>query len=350
VPGEAARAAGSGARPRLDFVDAYRGFAIVMVVGIHAAAYSDLAEHRLGPAILRFVATIGVPAFFLADGYLFALARRREPGFAALPFLRRSARRLLLPWLVFTVLYGLAQAIAERVGLAGHPILEGATPSRILLLAYGSAFSLQLYFLLSLFLVRSLAGVWCRLAIAPWQAVVAVWAGYALLQIAWLGPALSARIHTPGLDPVVHAFWGLQFYLAGMACAASDGAIRRRAPVLLAAAAVLAAGLLALGPDDSHLFQYTYLFGAFLVFLISARLTRALRGVGRHTMGIYLLHQKLFSLVSVALFASPLARFGLDVAGAFLTAWGLSVLLARFRWGRLVLGEALLAEGGAGRR
>jgi uncharacterized membrane protein YcfT len=343
VPSDPARAPASGSRPRLDFVDAFRGFAIVMVVGIHAADYSEIGDHPLGPAILRFVTTIGVPAFFLADGYLFALARRRNPAFALGPFLRRSGRRLLLPWLLFTVAYGFSQTAAERFGLASRPILTGATPERVVLLAYGSAFALQLYFLLSLFLVRSLAGLWRRLAIASAPLVFAVAGGYALLQSAWLDSFLAARIHTPGLDPVLHAFWGLQFYLAGIACAAADAAIRRRAPLLLGAAGALAAGILLLDADAFHLFQYAYLLGAFLAFQASARLTRALRGVGRHTMGIFLLHQpvlmKLFSLASAALFASQLTRFAFDVAGALLAAWGASLLLARSRWGRLILGE-----------
>jgi fucose 4-O-acetylase-like acetyltransferase len=338
-------AATSGARPRLDFVDAFRGFAILLVVGVHAASASAVADHWLGPAILQLVFTLGVPGFFLADGYLFAIARRRDPDFAFGPFLRRSARRLLLPWLLFTILYGLAQAGAEWTGLASQPILANATPSRVLWLAYGSAFAIQLYFLLSLFLIRSLAGVWRRLALAPWPLVLAVWGGYAALEIAWLDPTLDAHVRTPGLDPITHAFWGLQFYLLGMACAAADAAIRRHAPILLAAATALAAGILALGIDAQHVFEYALRMGAFLAFLISAPLTRALRGVGRHSMGIYLLHQpvllKVFVLAGGALVASPPLRFGLDVAGAFLAAWGASVLLSRYRTGRLILGEAL---------
>ncbi|OYY68628.1 MAG: hypothetical protein B7Y61_20345, partial [Rhizobiales bacterium 35-66-30] len=65
MPRAAARDVG-----RLDWLDAIRGYAIILVVGIHAAAYSFIPLDSLGGWFGFLLSAATVPLFFAADGFL----------------------------------------------------------------------------------------------------------------------------------------------------------------------------------------------------------------------------------------------------------------------------------------
>jgi fucose 4-O-acetylase-like acetyltransferase len=325
-------------RDRLASLDALRGVAIALVVGVHAAAYSDVDAHAWGPFIRAVVETIGVPAFFLADGYL--LAVRGRP-LSYTQRLRESARRLLLPWLVFSALYGVAQAAFEAAGLSARPLLADRSVPEILLLAYTAAFARQLYFLPALFMIRLASGGWRRLAEGPAWGAWLLWLGYAIAYRNGLGAAYVERVPLPGLDPGAHALWGLQFFLLGIALAGWRGTRPSARPVALACTAA-AAATGALDPRHAA-FQYSYLLAAFAASVwLAPRLPR-LAVLGRQTMGVYLLHTpvllKLAALATAAVFSSLMARFVANWAIALLGALALSLAISGTPLGRLLFGE-----------
>src|SRR5687767_8115454 len=143
----------SGREARLPQLDALRAIAIVLVVAIHARAYSGIEG---GPDWFWFVVdAAGVPVFFLVDGFLFASRRSRDFDYAR--HVATSARRLLVPWILFGMFYLAVRAISEATAVVPDRIVLGQTLFGVLHCLYLSCAALQLYFLVSLFLIRCLA-------------------------------------------------------------------------------------------------------------------------------------------------------------------------------------------------
>ena len=67
-----------------------------------------------------------------------------------------SARRLLIPWVLFNLLYLVLRASLEYFGFFSQRIVIGSSWVEILRAVYHSQISEQMYFLLSLFFIRSL--------------------------------------------------------------------------------------------------------------------------------------------------------------------------------------------------
>src|SRR4030095_2475916 len=72
-------------------------------------------------------------------------------------YIRRSAQRLLVPWFIFSVFYLAVRWEAERWDVLSQKVVLGEDLLGIVKALYLSTVSSQMYFLLSLFIIRTLA-------------------------------------------------------------------------------------------------------------------------------------------------------------------------------------------------
>jgi fucose 4-O-acetylase-like acetyltransferase len=268
---------------RLGFLDSFRAAAIVMVVAVHALGYSDL-DPVFRKVIAFLVHTISVPVFFLVDGYLFAKGSRKS--FDYYPYVLRSARRLLIPWVVFTLIYTILRGLFEYVVIVPERMVLGRSWDVVARSVYLSEIAPQMYFLLSLFIVRLLSYGTVRVLRLPGWILAFSPACYVLLF-----ELLGIRgLFFVGLDPILHALWGFQFYLTGVVLYRFDPWIRRHIrPVAAAALGIMV--LANFAPASAPLAnQYAYLILLYLTFLSVRKSLTYMETVGKMTMGIYLLH------------------------------------------------------------
>lgn len=278
---------------RIQFLDGLRGVAIVMVVGIHATEYSGLSSEtkHLVLACLQ----IAVSSFFLADGYLFFYQDVHRQSFDYLSYLRRSARRLLVPWLIFSAIYTALRGVFEYLGYLPQKIIVGRTVPEIAMGIYLSSVSSQMYFLLSLFLIRAWTPILRHLSSIPSYGVILIFVVYTLVWNNWNFSDffLGARAECPPggcFDPILHALWGLQYYLLGACLYFCHRQLlgRRRA----IAAGIIILYVIAKGADvcPAWLEQYFHLLAAYFLMLIAVNSENWLTRIGNMTMGIYILH------------------------------------------------------------
>jgi len=323
---------------RFDHLDALRGLSIVLVVGVHAHGYADPGGLGLSPrvdALWPTVSSIAVASFFLVDGYLFARTTERPGPFDYLAYLRRSAQRLLLPWLIFSLLYTGLRGAFEAAGFFPVRLVIGRSAAEVARSLYDSQIAMQMYFLAALFVIRSASFLTRHLSRAPGPVVLAVWLLYTGL--------LAATGFRHGDDPFTSAVVGFRYYLLGMAVWKFDGLIRASRhwlwPVLLLAAVVARSSHLNLGPTT----QYLAILAAYTFFLAVTRGENLLVALGRQTMGIYLLHapvvMKVAQVVSSRVVRGRLAMFLAIWALSFLGALVLNWVVLRVPRGRVLFGE-----------
>ncbi|MEM1230332.1 MAG: acyltransferase [Pseudomonadota bacterium] len=335
------------ATERLDYLDALRGFAILCVVAIHAKGYALPMAPGTAAIVDLIVHQAAVPLFFLVDGWLGAASARsgKRPSYGTT--VRNSARRLLLPWLLFTVGYGLARYLFERFGVLDSQIIYGAAPGEVLLAAWGSVYSPQLYFLVSLFLIRLLTPLHRWLAInVNFAQLLALSVAYALFYRAISPWTLALLDIENGQEPLLHALYNYQYFLLGLALqrlpantARWRWAIGLLALYLAACVYFWSDGLEAY----PNYIKYPYLVASFLFASTGAFNHRALNWLGRNTMPLFLLHLPIVLKVA-EIAAAPLTRTPLV---SFLLAWGLSIALSllvlwvlrRLPWHEYLFGE-----------
>ena len=326
---------------RIERLDALRAVAMFLVVGIHAHSYAGL-DAEASDTWLRFaVSAAGVPIFFLVDGFLFA-SRRASERFDHARYLAASARRLLVPWLIFSAIYLVARAAAESWQLVHERVVLGKSPLGVAACAYFSCAALQMYFLLSLFAIRCLAPLWHRLARAPAWASLAAFAAATWLLRGLVLDAYEARFGAR-TDPLLLALWGLQFHLFGATLARHAAWLRRqRSPLLALAAVLVIAGRS--GPISSpFVAQYAYLAALFLLFFGLEDVGRLLPRIGRETMGIYLLHTPVLMSAVTRLasprVADPHALFAVVTVLSFAIALALALAIGRVPRGAILFGR-----------
>ncbi|OZB03105.1 MAG: hypothetical protein B7X67_17985 [Rhizobiales bacterium 39-66-18] len=315
MPRAAARDVG-----RLDWLDAIRGYAIILVVGIHAAAYSFIPLDSLGGWFGFLLSAATVPLFFAADGFLISrrLDEGRPPRWRDVP---RWAKRLLLPFLIFSLFYAGLRWIGESRGLLAEHLIPVNDPLALLVTLYRTPHAQNLYFLPALFLVRLAAlpliplmryGIGMRVALL----LAAIGLNLAA-RATFLAPLLSA----PVLDPVVYLFWGLPLFLSGLVLARLAPLVAGREAMVGAGALLLAALAQARGLGSLFI-VYPYLAGLMALGrgLLSGdgRLARGFAFLGRRTMGIYLLHGPLFLKAGQML----VSKAGLVGWPGFFALWG----------------------------
>jgi surface polysaccharide O-acyltransferase-like enzyme len=204
-----------------------------------------------------------------------------------------------------------------------------------------------MYFLMSLFLIRLAAPVTMRvLRVESFQAFVLLFLTiHAAYRLTFQPAAVFLSIEG-GQEPILHAWWGAQFYLMGIALYRFlRPAYDKKA--LSLSLAVFSCGLLL----NSHFgfgalkdwVQYSYLIVFFLLARVFPR--RSLLGdiIGRNTMGIYLVHApvllKGISLLLNKAVANPILSF-LSILFATVAVSLLAALLFK----TLPLGAFLFGE------
>ena len=332
---------------RLVHLDTYRGLAIAMVVATHALGYTQLPANEQY-RIAWMVQTIAVPAFFLVDGLLFGIRHGTEAAFNYRKYLVRSIYRLLIPWALFTLLYGLLRLLFELSGGAPSRILVGRRCEDWISAIYLSDFSSQMYFLLSLFLIRAAAPPLHLLVQYGLEA-----RGLAVLVYLSVFHLLPLRTwFFPGLDPIYHALWGLQFYLIGLMIPLVSGILATRGIAI--SMITLGGGILLSTLSDHPVIpaQFLLLIGSYAAFASTTVPLRLLRTLGQHTMGIYLLHIPLVMKGMALIFSSILPPtsilFFLCLAFFSLAAsLSLTKILLQLPFGYQVLGEQARITGSA---
>lgn len=329
-------------RIRLQFLDDLRAVGMIMVIGVHALGYAPPMPAAQFEVFRLFVHTVSVPVFFLVEGYL--LAVRRPTPYAA--DVRKSARRLLGPWLLFTLAYAAFRLLAERLGLVDDIMLLGRGPRDLLLAGWASLYAPQLYFLVSLFLIRLLTP-WlrCYARLQNHAAAVVVFV-FVLAGVRGLLTLLTPWLSVPGgQEPLLHAVWGLQYVILGLLCqrAVSAGLNLRVAlglAVVVFATAVVFTERTLLG---RMLVQYSYLLLLFLVFAVVPLNSALLRWTGRNTMGLFLVHVPVVMKVATVglgrLDAGPVTGFVLIVAVSFAMSAVVVAVVNRIPGGSVVWGQ-----------
>lgn len=286
----------------MPFLDGFRAIGIMMVVATHALEYTQLNSQAR--AVISFwVYSVAVSPFFITDGFLFARGQSGGEAFSAARYLAKSAKRLLIPWLVFSLLYALLRWAYECWGNPSAHLIVGESLFSILGAFYYSSFAAQLYFLLSLFLIRAIAPVTRYLLSLSRITVLVVFCGYVS---AWYLTKMGAV--ELGIDPILLAFWGLQFYLLGVVLYLYHAEVVTYAHGLSAAALALLFAARAPSVALPVVPQFAYLLAVYFLIVALGSRERILAEVGRSTMGIYVLHAPvLIKVVSqiVALFLVP---------------------------------------------
>jgi fucose 4-O-acetylase-like acetyltransferase len=324
--------------------DVIRGIAIVFVVAIHAFAYLDLPIVGPWAPVWFMVDSVAVPAFFFAEGWLFA-SRHHDAlrGAAWKRALVQAGQRLLIPWAIFSSLYLAERVTAEWSGIArGASVLPQGAADIVSALWLGKA-AAQLYFLPALFLVRAISYlVFPGMRGRPLRACL-FGAGLLILWRLELQPLLP--LVPVGVDPLGAAVTGLAFAAFGWAVSERDR-VDRSQPIILGSVLALAIVAGVAPPQWAALSaQLSYLLALWLaaVLLGDRPPLRLFSALGRNTMGIYLLHGPIIiKLVSDLLLKSgvslPVALV-IDIAVSIALALLAATQLRRFAVGRIMLGE-----------
>lgn len=188
-------------KSRFDYLDSLRSVTILFVVGVHALGYINLEQNTTTILSLLF-GTIAVPAFFLCDGFLLS-EKYSSASFSYFSFLQNSAKRLLLPWFLFSVLYVVSRGIFEAADLLQTKFVIGNSLLQILKAVYGSIIAPQMYFLLSLFLIRIVSFISVELIKIPASILFLLFifytVGFRLME------TKIASFLSIGMDPILHA-------------------------------------------------------------------------------------------------------------------------------------------------
>lgn len=322
------------------YLDSLRGMAIAMVVATHALGYSQLTQENA--QVIGFLSRIiAVPIFFLVDGILFTVGHQSNAHHNYGGYLRKSVRRLLFPWVVFTLAYCALRMGFEYMDSHSAHVVYGQNWGEVFLAGYLSSCSSQMYFLLSLFFIRTASTVTYRATHARPLHQIAIALSYILLF--HILPLQS--LFFPGLDPIYHALWGMQFYLIGVVLVPWIPSLKVNASWL--SAVTITAGLLLASFFDGMAVpsQLLLLFGSYFFFFSRPDQFPLLSSLGQKSMGIYLLHiplvMKIFSLILTRLLSPSTLLFFILLTTATLSASALfTKLLLQYPFGRIIFGES----------
>lgn len=325
-----------------------RAVAMFMVVGQHAIGYSLLdpvTRSKIAPWF-----QIAVPVFFLVDGFLLLRSYDQKGTFSYQDYINKSTKRLVIPWALFSTLYAFARLAYEYVGDPPERLILNKSLNDLLAAIWVGSPSNQMYFLLSLFFLRTLSFITVRLAnVPPWIAlsaiVVAGMAWWASQSVLVLGQYTLKANWAGGQDPLAHAIWGMQFYLLGCAAYLFHSWFGAHAKIVAAVCWAIAIPMFFLKNIDlAFLQQYSYLLGYYAAFLAFSSGFGFLSLAGRYSMGIYVIHipviMKAVSIAGSLVFDSAdVVYFWLLVIVVYAASLLASIQLLRFENLRLLLGE-----------
>lgn len=335
-------------RQRILFLDSMRATAIIMVIGVHSLAYClPLPTDQKG--IISFIVqTIPVPVFFLVDGYLFALHISSPKEYHYFKYIRKSITRLLVPWAIFTILYAIARYYFELNGYLTEQLILGHSIKEVVISAYGSVYSAQMYFLVSLFLVRLLTPIFKQVIQIKRYPVLLI-----LFICVFIIYNLSSNVINPllkiegGQEPVTHALWGIQYYLIGIILFRTFSIVKPEKLFFPFLSLFFIAMIFHVEIWQWHyghnLIQYLYLITFFLLFTHIGDKLSFLNIIGKNTMGIYLVHApiilKIISLIMDKTILSPLFNFLSILFGTLILSVCAVIVIKYLPYGTLLFGE-----------
>lgn len=325
---------------RMGFLDALKAIGIVMVVAVHVLTRIHL-EGATRDVVGFLVGAIAVPLFFLVDGFLFSWKWTESPGFDYRSYVRKSAVRLLIPWIVFTLFYVALRGVLEWCDLTESRILLGKDAASWMAAIYLSEVSPHMYFLLSLFFVR--VGSFGLYRMLGWPGYV--WGAVSLLYIVLYQISQPKDWFLDGADPILLACWGMQFYCLGIVLQKAHTFVHLHLGgiLVLCGGATVVFRYLSL-EHTGMVTQVLYLIAIYVaVFLVTLHTTWSF-ALGSETMGIYLLHSPVLVWIVAAIvsridLSGGIISFVVATCLTVLASWYLAIMLHRNKFGRMIMGK-----------
>jgi fucose 4-O-acetylase-like acetyltransferase len=329
---------------RVHCIDDIRAVAIFMVVCIHAFAYTHRLNEPLFTVMRFLVHTIPVPVFFFADGFLFAWIYKQKK-FLYQNYVIKSCKRLIIPWLFFNVFYVILRYYMEYNNILSDKILVGRSMGAVIVAIYGSLVAAQLYFLVSLFLVRLLSIFTYQLITAKSGiTILCVFFTCLFLYYRFEGQMSELLYIKGGTEPILHAAWGLQYYCFGIIIERYYKIVFNRAVILsclsfLSMLIFLPFCNMAIGRIVT---PYCYLTGLFTLILAISEKRNILSFIGKNTMGIYLLHNPIMlkglSFIIPCLIKNPFLSYASMTTSAFAISLAASIILLKIPYAKILFG------------
>jgi len=330
---------------RLDFLDNIRIVAIFMVVAVHALGYCLILPQAYFSVIRFAVQAVAVPIFFLVDGYLFVHKKKDNQELAYGNHIKKSFFRLIIPWLIFTIFYTVIRYVFECVNFLNEKQIIGHSLNDVIISSYGSVYAPQLYFLASLFFIRLLFPLTRLLMEVDRYYMLLVYFLYVIVYYAMIKGQIASYLEiSGGQEPIIHAFWGLQFYLFGIVMKLFEKSILSK-PFVLGIFAFLLMILCKFILDMKYsglIAQYMYLFWIFVLFISYPKSNFLFRSIGRNTIGIYLIHApvllKCVSIVINSLTVKPLLSYFYITSLVFVISYVVAIIVNNLPYGSLLFG------------
>jgi surface polysaccharide O-acyltransferase-like enzyme len=331
---------------RLAFLDSMRAIAIIMVVGVHSTGYCVTLPTDKMQIVSFIVHSISVPVFFLADGYLFARSVLFLKNYNYIKYIRGSLFRLIVPWLVFTLIYTFARYAFELIGFLDDKMIVGHSWQEVAISAYGSVYAPQMYFLFSLFLIRLCSPIFKNLLFKKnlFFIIFLFLCFYAAYKSTI--PFISQYLAIDGgQEPVLHALWGIQFYLTGAILFVASETFNLKKlfipSLLFFILSIYIKNRYSL-EYFGYIIQYQYLLTFFLFFICVQTEVPLLNLIGKNTMGIYLIHAPIVlkgvSLILIKFVSIPLLSFLSILLGTFILSVFIVLIINSIPYGVLLFG------------
>ena len=185
-----------------------------------------------------------------------------------------------------------SEILFELTGFLNEKLILGHSVQEVVISAYGSVYSGQMYFLFSLFLVRLCSPIFRKVVfIKKYFVILLLFYCYYITYKSTISSIFPYLNIEGGQEPVLHALWGIQFYLLGIACFKTSEIFDLKKlfiPFLL----LFIFALLIQNKFEYHWFniQYLYLITIFLFFTFfqnGISLPKMIGIIGENTMGIY---------------------------------------------------------------
>ena len=326
---------------RISFLDDMRAVAIIMVVGVHALGYALPLPDNQENIISFIVHTICVPVFFLVDGYI--LSKNKKKNQSYLEVIKKSTIRLLVPWIIFSVIYFLSRYFFEILNFLKEKMVVGHSFKEILVSIYGSVYAPQLYFLFSLFLIRLLFPIFKKIILLKWYNVVIIFFIYFLIYKIYINSFVSFLKIEGGQEPIIHAIWGIQYYFLGVILYKLSEIFDLKKICFPSIMIFFFFLFFNFSWENISLIQYLYLITFFLFFFRYHGGFPVVDFIGKNTMGIYLIHApvvlKGVSLVLNKFMSIPLLNYLFILIVTLILSLFFVVLVKRIPYGALLFGE-----------
>lgn len=321
-----------------------RAGGIVMVVIIHSMGYCGELYPFHREVIKFLVHTIAVPLFFLVDGYLMVHLYSSKKKFFYDKYLNKNFFRLMVPWIIFTVLYTFIRYLFECGGFLNERLIVGHSIPHIARSMYGSVYAQQMYFLFSLFIVRiSIPFLFQVIKLGRFNILI-IFCIY-LVSYKNVGEVLAPFLRIEGgQDPILHALWGGQFFLFGALLSLYETHLKNIYfwIILISIIIILLLKTLFVFDFGRYIIQYSYLIAYYCAFFILGDKIDFTK-VGKNTMGIYLLHVpvliKVTSIVVNGIVYSGLLSLFLVSSICLIISYNMTKFIGLIPHGKILFGQ-----------